>query len=162
MYNVNIVCLAAADYLRDPKSITHNIAYFYVTTYDRVNNNIFGVKRYDYKNCVRRLCLGEGGNSEFSNLVAIMLVYYITQTHPKRFVIKKKNINNKIKEIFYSKDFTIDKFLDNISLEEIENETPAWFHQTIKHLNSVKNTINVSPALYFLLYRLVCDEQSNR
>lgn len=141
--------------------MTHNIAYFYVTTYDKVNNNIFGVKRYDYKNCIRRLCFKEGSISDFSNLVAVMLVYYITQTHPKRFVIKKKSINNKIKEICKSKDLSIDKLLNNIPIDEIENETPAWFYQTIKHLNSIKNTTNVSPALYFLLYKLVGNEQNN-
>ncbi len=155
MYNVNIVCRAASDYLADPKSMTHNIAYFYVTTYDKVNNNIFGVKKYDYRNHIRQLCMGEGHISDFSNLVAVMLVYYITQTHPKRFTIKKKSISSKLKDIFQSEDLSIDSLLNKIDLSEIENETPAWFYQTIKYLNSIKSTINVTPALYFLLYKLV-------
>lgn len=155
MHNVEIVCRAAIDYLREAESITHNIAYFYVTTYDKVNNNIFGVKKYDYRSCVRHLCTGEGDIYDFGNLVAVMLVYYITQTHPKRFTVKKKNISDKVKAIFQSGNVTIENLLHEISIEAIANETPAWFFQTIRHLRSIKDTIDVNPALYFFLYKLV-------
>ncbi|MFN4245734.1 MAG: hypothetical protein ACK4F9_06270 [Brevinematia bacterium] len=148
-------------YSKDSGEISRELAYFYILAYSKLNNSIFGATRYNVQKQIRELCLNKDASSDsFYNVISIMLIYYATQTYPKRMQLKKGEFTKSLAKFLQENDiekFSADLFFSTFDVQEIGNQTPAWFVQTINALRHIKPLKNIDKSLYILL-RKVCSE----
>lgn len=141
--------------------MTRELAYFYLTTYAKLNNAIFGVKRYDIQRHIRDLCLDKNASPElFYKVASIMLIYYATQTYPKRIQLKRTPFTVRLVEFVKRSDArscSPNSFFSEFDLDEIKDNAPTWFVQTLGALKNLQGSVDVNGALYILL-RKVCGD----
>lgn len=144
--------------------MTPELALFYVESYYKLSNKVFRSRMYKIKRTIQNLCQEDTQNLfQLSEVLSIMLVYYATQTSPKRFSLKNSKTKRDIIKYIAQFDihtFSLEDFLEKIPNLRKEDSVPTWFSQTLYALKANSSELNVNPTAY-LFIKYILDHLSD-